>query len=140
MKKAEIREFVGLMEDYLHIPSSICEVMEDKLLHKKYPEVIGYIVSRRKYYQDEQLRKGLEDCLDTPEEIALVKQIIADYDRKDLEKLYLISILGQAKLEERLNKISKRLDDRMGEFWNEYGDIPEFYCELKRMIAGEENE
>ena len=136
MKKAKIQEFVGLMEDYLHIPSSMCEVLEDKLLHKKYPEVIEYIVSRRKVYQDELLKKGLESCCDTPEEIALVKQIISDYDRKDLEKLYLISILGQARLERRLDKLSKKIVARMGTFWNDYGDIPEFYFELQKIIEG----
>lgn len=48
LDKNEAREFAGLMEDYLDIPSFVCELIEQKLTEGKYEEVIKYIIQRRK--------------------------------------------------------------------------------------------
>ena len=42
------RDFAGLMEDYLKIPSLVCELIERKLLEGNYEEVIKYVVQRKK--------------------------------------------------------------------------------------------
>ena len=52
--------FAGLMEEYLNIPSFVCELIEKQLQDNKYKEVIEYIVQRRneienkEYYLSEQ--------------------------------------------------------------------------------------
>lgn len=40
--------FAGLMEDFLNIPSLVCELIEKKLTEGKYEEVIRYIIERKK--------------------------------------------------------------------------------------------
>lgn len=47
MDKNEARKFAGLMEDYLEIPSFVCELIEEKLTEGKYEEVIKYIIARK---------------------------------------------------------------------------------------------
>lgn len=41
-------KFASLMEDYLNIPSFVCEYIEQALISEKYEEVINYILQRRK--------------------------------------------------------------------------------------------
>lgn len=48
MNKRKAIEFAGLMEDYLNIPSMICERIEHTLINGKYEEVIDFILRRRK--------------------------------------------------------------------------------------------
>lgn len=48
MNKENAIYFAGLMEDYLHIPSFLCEIIEKNLINKKYKEVIEYIIQRKK--------------------------------------------------------------------------------------------
>ena len=45
-RKNAIR-FACLMEDYLNIPSFVCEHIEKALINNKYKEVIEYIIQRR---------------------------------------------------------------------------------------------
>ena len=47
MKKDRARYFAGLMEDFLDIPSFICELIERKLIDDKYEEVINYVIDRK---------------------------------------------------------------------------------------------
>lgn len=48
MNKERAIEFASLMEDYLNIPSFVCEYIEQALISEKYEEVINYILQRRK--------------------------------------------------------------------------------------------
>ena len=48
MNKEDAIYFAGLMEDYLHIPSFLCETIEKKIIDEKYKEVIEYIIQRKK--------------------------------------------------------------------------------------------
>ena len=48
MNKEKAIKFAGLMEDYLNIPSFVCEYIEQALISGKYEEVINYILQRRK--------------------------------------------------------------------------------------------
>ena len=48
MNKERAIKFASLMEDYLNIPSFVCEYIEQALISGKYEEVINYIIQRRK--------------------------------------------------------------------------------------------
>lgn len=58
MNKEMAIEFAGLMEDYLNIPSFVCEYIEQALISEKYEEVINYILQRRKEIEKKLLVKG----------------------------------------------------------------------------------
>ena len=47
MNKEEAIRFAGLMEDYLNIPSFVCEMIQQQLEENKYKEVIEYVIQRR---------------------------------------------------------------------------------------------
>ena len=48
MNKKDAIYFAGLMEDFLDLPSFICEMIENNLIEEKYKEVIEYIIMRKK--------------------------------------------------------------------------------------------
>lgn len=47
MNKENAIKFAGLMEDYLNIPSFVCEYIAKALIDGSYREVIEYIIQRR---------------------------------------------------------------------------------------------
>ena len=47
MNKEEAIRFAGLMEEYLHIPSFVCEMIQDHLENNNYKEVVEYVIQRR---------------------------------------------------------------------------------------------
>ena len=57
MNKEKAIKFASLMEDYLNIPSFVCEYIEQALINGKYEEVINYIIQRRK---ELELKQGSE--------------------------------------------------------------------------------
>ena len=57
MNKERAIKFASLMEDYLNIPSFVCEYIEQSLISGKYEEVINYIIQRRK---ELELKQGSE--------------------------------------------------------------------------------
>ena len=48
MDKERAIYFAGLMEEYLNIPSCVCENIENELINEKYYKVINYVINRRK--------------------------------------------------------------------------------------------
>lgn len=48
MKKQDARYFAGKMEDFLNIPSFVCEKMEEELMNEKYESVCFFILRRLK--------------------------------------------------------------------------------------------
>ena len=86
--------FAGLMEEYLNIPSFVCELIEKQLQDNKYKEVIEYIVQRRneienkEYYLSEQekinrylyLQQKVEQLENIRKEAI---ELIKKYQRKD---------------------------------------------------------
>lgn len=48
MNKEDAIFFAGQMEDFLHIPSFVCEMIEKSLMEEKYKDVLEFIISRRK--------------------------------------------------------------------------------------------
>ena len=55
MNKNDAIYFAGLMEDFLNLPSFVCEHIEQALINEKYKDVIEYIINRRK-----EIEKNLE--------------------------------------------------------------------------------
>ena len=64
--------FAGLMEEYLNIPSFVCELIEKQLEDNKYKEVIEYIVQRRNEIENKE--DYLSEC-DTLEEFDKLKEL-----------------------------------------------------------------
>ena len=46
--------FAGLMEEYLNIPSFVCELIEKQLQDNKYKEVVEYVVQRRNEIENKE--------------------------------------------------------------------------------------
>lgn len=53
MNKENAIKFAGLMEDYLDIPSFVCEYIERALIDGRYKEIIEYIIQRRNELEQE---------------------------------------------------------------------------------------
>lgn len=53
MNRKDAIYFAGLMEDFLHIPSFVCEMIENKLIEEKYEEIIKYIIQRKREIENE---------------------------------------------------------------------------------------
>ena len=54
MNKEEAIKFAGLMEEYLNIPSFMCEYIENELIKGNYKEVIEYVIKRRNEYENNE--------------------------------------------------------------------------------------
>lgn len=118
--------FAGLMEEYLNIPSFVCELIEKQLEDNKYKEVIEYVVQRRNEIENK------EDYLSEQEKInrylnlqQKVEQQEKEIDRlnKEYERIYNencklrenhnindITLLDE---NERLNNIIKNKDRKI---------------------------
>lgn len=69
MNKEEAVYFAGLMEDYLNIPSFICESIEKDLVNGRYKEVIEYIIQRKKYLKEKEQKEREQINIDGSVEI-----------------------------------------------------------------------
>lgn len=54
MNKENAIYFAGLMEDFLNIPSFVCEMIQLELEEGCYEEVIEYIIQRKKEIQKKE--------------------------------------------------------------------------------------
>ena len=54
MNKEEAIKFAGLMEEYLHIPTFVCEMIEKQLEDNKYKEVVEYVIQRRNEIENKE--------------------------------------------------------------------------------------
>ena len=61
MNKEDAIYFAGLMEDYLHIPSFLCESIENDLVNGKYKEVIEYVIQRKKEVEENSRINTIEE-------------------------------------------------------------------------------
>ena len=55
--------FAGLMEDYLNIPSCVCENIENELINEKYNKVINYVIDRRKELENKANYKTHQEII-----------------------------------------------------------------------------
>ena len=90
MSEEEAIKFAGLMEDYLNIPSFVCEMIEKQLEDNKYKEVVKYIIQRRNEIESKENyishKLGEKD-----KEIKRLNNIINEIE-KDIKNLYTYGI------------------------------------------------
>ena len=63
MNKEEAISFAGLMEEYLNIPSFVCEMIQQQLEENKYKEVIEYVIQRRNELESKENYKSYQDMI-----------------------------------------------------------------------------
>ena len=83
-------KFAGLMEEYLNIPSFVCELIEKQLQNKKYKEVIEYIVQRRNEIENK------EDYLSEQEKInryLYLQQKVEQLEKENIKQKEIIENL-----------------------------------------------
>ena len=77
--------FAGLMEEYLNIPSFVCELIEKQLQENKYKEVIEYVVQRRNEIENKvsylSEQEKINQYLDLQQKVEQLENI-----RKEQEK------------------------------------------------------
>lgn len=82
--------FAGLMEEYLNIPSFVCELIEKQLQDNKYKEVIEYIVQRRNEIENN------EDYLSEQEKInqyLYLQQKVEQLEKENIKQKEIIENL-----------------------------------------------
>ncbi len=82
--------FAGLMEEYLNIPSFVCELIERQLQDSKYKEVIEYIVQRRNEIENK------EDYLSEQEKInryLYLQQKVEQLEKENIKQKEIIENL-----------------------------------------------
>ena len=79
-------KFAGLMEEYLNIPSFVCELIEKQLQDNKYKEVIEYIVQRRNeienkkdYLSEQEKIKRYLDLQQKVEQLENIRKEVIEY-------------------------------------------------------------
>ena len=63
MSKERAIYFAGLMEEYLNIPSFVCENIENELINEKYNKVINYVIDRRKELENKSNYKTHQEII-----------------------------------------------------------------------------
>ena len=63
MNKERAIYFAGLMEEYLNIPSCVCENIENELINEKYNKVINYVIDRRKELENKSNYKTHQEII-----------------------------------------------------------------------------
>ena len=63
MNKERAIYFAGLMEEYLNIPSCVCENIENELINEKYNKVINYVIDRRKELENKANYKTHQEII-----------------------------------------------------------------------------
>ena len=99
MNKEDAIRFASLMEDYLNIPSFVCEMIQQSLEAKEYEKVIEYIIKRR-------------NEIESKEDYVNQQQVINIYNNKLEEKNKEIA---------RLNNIIDELKKILEYDKNDYG-------------------
>lgn len=104
MNKEEAVYFAGLMEDYLNIPSFLCEAIENDLVNGKYKEVIEYVIQRKKEVEENSRIKTIEEDKPTLEKISI--------NGKDIHKLEELGIYDVIEdIESTLNEIIDKIEE-----------------------------
>ena len=87
--------FAGLMEEYLNIPSFVCELIEKKLEDNKYKEVIEYVVQRRNEIENKEdylsEQEKIKRYLDLQQKLkSISKRIRKAIDNDEDDLLYVL--------------------------------------------------
>lgn len=88
MNKKDSIYFAGLMEDYLNIPSFLCEIIEKDLEQQKYKDVIEYIIQRK-----QELKSiGKDKDILIKEYVEQLKQQLEVSEQKRLEAIEFVRL------------------------------------------------
>ena len=70
--------FAGLMEEYLNIPSCVCENIENELINEKYNKVINYVIDRRKELENKANYKTHQEIINMYLELQQQNKILKE--------------------------------------------------------------
>lgn len=127
MNDREAIRFAGLMEDYLNIPSFVCEYIEQLLKDNKYKEVVEYIIQRR---------NEIESKPDFISDRNAITMLVNQNENKDKEIERLNNIVNE--LEKSLINEIKRLEnvEQTPVIVLLTGKVYDIYDELKKLKEG----
>lgn len=124
MNKERAIYFAGLMEEYLHIPSCVCENIENELINGEYYKVINYVIKRRKELENKANYKTYQEFADIviqlQQENKQLKEHIEKYE-------HYCKTTGIKELKE--NQKYKEVFEKALDFID---------CHFKEMVADEE--
>ena len=128
MNKEKAIRFAGLMEDYLNIPSFVCEMIQQQLEENKYKEVVEYVVQRRNEIESK------------PEFISdrnAITMLVNQNEEKDKEIERLNNIIKQK--DNIINELEKYLKEQIDEHysWHYREWIRQVLNKLKELKEGE---
>ena len=128
MNKEKAIRFAGLMEDYLNIPSFVCEMIQQQLEENKYKEVVEYVVQRRNEIESK------------PEFISdrnAITMLGNQNEEKDKEIERLNNIIKQK--DNIINELEKYLKEQIDEHysWHYREWIRQVLNKLKELKEGE---
>ena len=128
MNKEESIYFAGLMEDYLNIPSFICESIEQDLINGKYKEVIEYII-QRKNEQKEREQINIDGSIEKNKPSKVTFEVNADTNIDEFYRFMITNISF-----EKVLRLHELLESRIRGY-----DISKdvYCCELKEGKNGE---
>ncbi len=110
MSEEEAIKFAGLMEDYLNIPSFVCEMIEKQLEDNKYKEVVEYIIQRRNEIeskedyisQQQAINMWITKLEEKDKEIerlhSIIKEVREYMNKHEIEEVYLDCKLYETKV------------------------------------------
>ena len=83
MSREEAIYLAGQLEDFLHIPSFVCEYLQKDLEEEKYKEVIEYIIQRKNEEVEIQKSKCLEEIERLQKDLTYYQKYSADLLNKN---------------------------------------------------------
>lgn len=102
MNKEKAIYFAGLMEEYLNIPSYVCESIKNELINEKYNKVINFVIDRRKELENKANYKSYRDIVNM--------YLQLQQENKRLKEEYVLLQNASDKVEEELqNRIDKAI-------------------------------
>lgn len=90
MNKERAIYFAGLMEEYLNIPSCVCENIENELINGEYYKVINYVIERRKELENKANYKTYQEIADIISQLQQENKILrenAEHNDKVVDKV-----------------------------------------------------
>ena len=123
MNKERAIYFAGLMEEYLNIPSCVCENIENELINEKYNKVINYVIDRRKELENKANYKTHQEIinmyLELQQERDLYKEVVEELREYIEDWLFDAGGNGASMTYEDINELLQILDKVIGGINNE---------------------
>ena len=115
MNKERAIYFAGLMEEYLNIPSCVCENIENELINEKYNKVINYVIDRRKELENKANYKTHQEIINMylelqqeNEQLNILVNSCQEEIRQLKKQLENYKKLGFKHLQDKINNLETR--------------------------------